>query len=40
MDSATKCLSCIDGYYLSGNECIKCASKFAKCSDATTGTLC
>jgi len=31
------CLSCVDSYYLSGNSCIKCPLKYAKCSNPTTG---
>ena len=40
IDNSTKCLSCVDGYYLETNLCIKCPNKFNKCTSATVGTEC
>ena len=39
--SATDCLSCVVGYYLSGTTCLPCSTTIANCTQCDiTGTTC
>jgi hypothetical protein len=39
--SATVCLSCVVGYYLSGTACVPCSTTIANCTQCDiTGTTC
>jgi hypothetical protein len=38
--SSSSCTLCMDGYYLSGNNCLQCISGCSKCTDSSTCNYC